>query len=148
VLLSTRHLNLRGACPKLAPKFIGPFKILRARGNTVELELPPEIHIHPIINVERLKPFTGEYQPPAPIEVAGEEEWEVEAILGKRERYNKPEYLVQWRGFGPEHNSWEPASNLVHAGTLVEQFEDTYRKRAAGKRIIRTPRRLVTFHTP
>jgi hypothetical protein len=105
VLLATKNLNLQGACVKLTPKFIGPYRVLKARNNTVTLELPDSIHIHPVINVERVRPFKGTYTPPPPIEVAGEEEWEVEAVLGRRTHYNKPEYLIQWKGFGPEHNS-------------------------------------------
>ncbi|XP_035699946.1 uncharacterized protein LOC118432469 [Branchiostoma floridae] len=38
--------------------------------------------------------------------------YEVEALLGKRRRKNKTEYLVKWKGYGHHDNSWETAESL------------------------------------
>ena len=44
--------------------------------------------------------------------------WEVEKIAGKRIRkYGKgsrAEFLVQWKGFTREFNTWEPLENLLY----------------------------------
>ena len=32
-------------------------------------------------------------------------------------------YLVQWKGFTREHNSWEKKENLENTKELVEEFE-------------------------
>ncbi|SPC60765.1 uncharacterized protein UHOD_11147 [Ustilago sp. UG-2017b] len=38
-------------------------------------------------------------------------------------RYRDPLfYLFRWVGYGPDHNSWEPASNLTHASDLIAEF--------------------------
>jgi hypothetical protein len=124
VLLSTKNLNLRrvgdkSSKPKLLPKWVGPFKILEAIGKgAYRLQLPDTMKIHPVFHVSLLKTFrsNGSVQPPDPIIIDGEEEFEVERILDhrfvKRGRKDCPEYLVKWRHFGTEHNSWEPERSL------------------------------------
>jgi hypothetical protein len=49
-----RHFKIRG---KLAPKFIGPLKILEKRGEVVyQLELPPQLSdVHDVFHVSQLK---------------------------------------------------------------------------------------------
>jgi hypothetical protein len=49
-----RHLKVRG---KLAPRFIGPFKILVKRGEVAyQLELPPQLSdVHDVFHVSQLK---------------------------------------------------------------------------------------------
>ncbi len=40
------------------------------------------------------------------------EEYEVEKILKSRTRSGKKEYLIKWRSYSSEFNSWIPAENL------------------------------------
>lgn len=52
----------------------------------------------------------------------GERVFAAEAILRKRKRKGKTEYLVKWQGWGPKHNTWEPESNILDA-RLLKAFE-------------------------
>ena len=56
------------------------------------------------------------------MEVEGVEEWEVEKILNKRKVRGVTKYLVQWKGFIAENNSWEK-ENLKNAKEKVVDFE-------------------------
>ncbi|KAJ1579230.1 hypothetical protein NDA11_000905 [Ustilago hordei] len=65
------------------------------------------------------------HHPPPPVEVESDLEYEVEQILDSKvdHRYRDPLfYLVRWVRYGPDHNSWEPASNLTHASDLLADF--------------------------
>ncbi|KAL7539249.1 hypothetical protein ACHAXR_009124 [Thalassiosira sp. AJA248-18] len=38
--------------------------------------------------------------------------WEVEAVVGRRIRRGRAEYLIRWKGCSEDDNTWEPAANL------------------------------------
>ena len=42
---------------KLLPNFIGPFRVLRRRGNAYTIELPRKMRTHPTFYVGRLRPY-------------------------------------------------------------------------------------------
>merc|ERR1711874_671942 len=52
-----------------------------------------------------------------------QEDWQVEKILDEREKKKgKIEYLVQWLGWGPKYNTWEPEENLEGCNDLLDKF--------------------------
>jgi len=56
-----------------------------------------------------------------PIVVDGEVEWEVEEILDSRWHWRRFQYLIKWKRYGREHNSWESTSE-VSAPELTAEF--------------------------
>uniref|UniRef100_A0A670ITY9 Chromo domain-containing protein n=1 Tax=Podarcis muralis TaxID=64176 RepID=A0A670ITY9_PODMU len=62
---------------------------------------------------------------PQPVLVQGEPEYEVECILDSRYRRGKLQYLIDWKGYGPEDRSWEPAAN-VQAPACLRDFHAAY----------------------
>ncbi len=53
--------------------------------------------------------------------VEGEEEFEVEDILAHRlvGPHKQPEFLVCFKGYGPEDDIWLPLLNLEHAQDIL-----------------------------
>ena len=121
---------------KLGEQRVGPFPVTRAVGKLAyELELPATWKIHPVISVVHLEPHREDHygrdvQPPPEIikdddDDDGHEEYEVETILRKRynRRRKRQEWLIKWKGYGSERNTWEPEEHLDHAKSLLEEFE-------------------------
>ena len=119
--MSTRNLRLKSpGARKLLPKFIGPFAVVARVGAVAyRLAVPECLRIHDVFHVSLLARYIAgkDYKPPPlPIVVDGALEYEVERVLMHRSRSSGRktvhDYLIKWQGYGPEHNSWEPESNL------------------------------------
>jgi hypothetical protein len=94
-----KHFKLyEGFKVKLAPRYVGPFKVLECigpRNLAYRLELPQHLRMHNVFHVSALKPYhsSGQYQPPPlPQYIDGEIEYEVDwiestALEGKRRFY-------------------------------------------------------------
>jgi hypothetical protein len=130
--LSTKYLNLKHSkkSRKLLPKGIGPFEVVQVVGLVAyKLKMNPgwRVSVHPVFHISLLGPFreNGRVQsPPPPIEIKGTLEYE-ESILEHRFwgiKNSKAYYKVAWKGYGVEHNSWEPESNVVNAPEIVVDY--------------------------
>ena len=99
----------------------------------IELELPKSIKIHPVVNISRVwlyKPQVERQKKilPKPVIIEGEEEFKIEKILNKRTIRGKEKFLVRWKGYMVEKDTWENRENLENVKELVEEFERKYRE--------------------
>ena len=58
-----------------------------------------------------------------PIEVERVEEWEVEKILNKKKIRGVEKYLVWWKRFTAEEDTWERKESLKNVGEALKEFE-------------------------
>jgi len=120
---------------KLTEHFVGPYKVKGiVSSNTIELELPKSIKIHPVVNVSRVQLYKLQVEGqkkilPKQVIIEGEEEFKIEKILNKRTVRGKEKFLVRWKGYMAEEDTWENRENLENMKELVEEFERIYGKK-------------------
>ncbi|KAF8701563.1 hypothetical protein RHS03_06511, partial [Rhizoctonia solani] len=136
VWLDGKNVELRTNSNKLDPKRLGPFKILeKISSHAYCLKLPETLKIHNMFYVGLLsKVHKSPNQPfpeqPPPETIEGEEEYKVEQIIDSKQQQGKWFYLVKWKGYGPEDNSWEPEELLEHSQEEIQRFNKSQLKKA------------------
>jgi len=132
---------IQTTCPskKLSEKNLGPYEII-AQPSSVSftLRLLQSMRtIHPVYHVSMLEPAPSSSipnqteDPPPPVEIEGEIEYEIAKILDTkldRRRRCKLQYLVRWASYEgtDEETSWITADELAHAQELVQDFHKNY----------------------
>ena len=99
VLVFPRNICTTPPCKKLDYKTIGPFKILaKIGGRLYKLDLPPLMRIHNTFHISLLELYHDNQfpsqptQPPPPIIVEGEPEYELKRIINSRLYSRKLQY--------------------------------------------------------
>jgi hypothetical protein len=150
VLLNTVNFRVKGGGKKLMPKWVGPFEVESMVGKAaVKLHWSEGYErMHNVFHVSLVKPYKvrpGEEavqaRPLAWLGDEGEPAFEVDAIVahqckaiaqgrgpGKRKtgRFRITAFLVKWKGFGVEHNTWEPVENMDGCKELVAAYRDAH----------------------
>jgi len=119
---------------KLSARRFGPFEVLKVVGkNAVQLDLPDNVKIHPVVHVANTRPFIAQPQdisvpvPPTPASVpevgSGALLYKVDKLLKHRKRGRGYQFLTLLEGV-PRHEAvWQPSRDFIDAdGTLTEAF--------------------------
>lgn len=160
VLLSHDFVNglpqgarLGSARAKLASRGWGPFDIVELVSEVaVKLKLPKAWRMHPVVHVSNVVPwkdgsahFPGRVKPaPDPELVDGDVMFYVDAIRDHEFRPGGLWYLVKWKGYPEEENTWEPASNLEEDCEILPELVEAYRKERGLKKGFQ--RRMPAMH--
>ncbi|XP_028297194.1 chromodomain Y-like protein isoform X2 [Gouania willdenowi] len=79
--------------------------------------------------------------------MATEEYYEVERIVDRRKnKKGKVEYLVRWRGYGSDADTWEPESNLSTCMIYVHDFNRQLPERQKDSTLLRSTRNAANQH--
>ena len=130
VLLSTKDLVFKERpTKKLIERYVGPYAIEEVVSlNAAKLQLPVLMRIHPVVNVSWIVRYKEQVkgqkkEEGKPVEIEGIEEWEVEKVLNKKKIRGVEKYLIWWKGFTAEGDTWEKRENLKNAEELIEEFK-------------------------
>ena len=139
VMINSKFLRTTRPSKKLSEKYAGPYKIIgEAGGVSFIVKLPDSLRgVHPVFHVSMMEPAPPNsipnciIPPPPPIEIDGEPEFKIAAILDTKidnRRRCKLLYLVRWAGYEgtDEEMSWILATELGHASELVNDFHAAY----------------------
>jgi hypothetical protein len=107
----------------------GPFKIIQVVGPTAfKLRLPDSYKGHNVFNLRHLTKYHRSHNATCPTltnprdALASSEEYEVEKLVGERKLKGKVYYLVRWKGYDAEHDSWQTARDLRNAPELLKAW--------------------------
>lgn len=132
--------NIRSKRPShtLDYRKIGPFEIVAIMGSRAyKLKLPTSLHIHPVFHVSRLEKYNPD--PYArnpklhPIDTDSPS-FTIEEIVDSKTIRAILHYLVKWKDFTSDYNSWEPRRNLTSTPGLLDlanKFHRDHPERAA-----------------
>ena len=108
--------KILGVYHKYSNQRVGPFKVLEKVSKLAyRLELPPNMHIYPVISVAQIEPAIDPAEdpyhrlppPPGPIEEDNKNPvnplYEIERFLNKEP--GKDRYLVKWKGYRNKYNT-------------------------------------------
>ena len=127
VYISTKNWKTQRPSQKLDHQMAGPFEITKKIGNSYEVKLLETMKVHNVFSPDRLwkavdDPLVGQTNdPPPPIIVTIEEEWEVQEVLASKLVRGKLKYRVKWVGHD-EDLDWYPASNLKYSPAKLRDF--------------------------
>jgi hypothetical protein len=101
--------------------------VLEKIGHSYRLELPDTICIYDVFPADKLHkaaddPLPGQYnEPPLPINITGDDEYEVDKVFVCRKCYRSLEYRVSWLNYDADL-AWYKVSDLKTAPHKLRNF--------------------------
>ena len=150
VLVKGDEINSSRPSKKLEHKRFGPFKIIKQTGPAnFDLALTEQFkRLHKNFHADHLLPYHSDENshrksiPPPPVflEDAEEPEYLVDYIKQTRFCEGKQEYLVHWKGYSDDKDTWEPLSSLNNAAKMVLNYHQRHKTRK-----VRRPNEIRTW---
>ena len=121
VFLDSSDINTTRPSKKPSHHYLGPFAVVCPVGlHAYCLRLPPSMSwLHPVFHVIKILPVPHDLighrvkPPPPPMVIGSNEHYKVQEILDSCLQAGCLEFLVSWKGYGYEENSWVSAPQLI-----------------------------------
>lgn len=138
VYVNSRHIKSFRPKKKLDWKYLGPGTVIEKISDVAyRVDLPGAPNIHPVFHVSLLEPFVPkpslehpEVEAKDTLQQVGDDVYEIDKILDREQDEDGGwRYLVSWKGYPAEENSWEPSINI--SGNALKAF---FKKKGIGPR--------------
>ena len=129
VFLDSQNIKSTQPSKKLDLKYYSPYEVIAPIDKQAyRLALLSSMKIHNIFYISLLKPCDTKGKTPLlfPIDMEGEEEYEVKKILNSRIHYGKLQYLVKWLGYLHTDNQWMVPKDVSEALELISIYHRLY----------------------
>ena len=130
VWLEAQNLKRLIINPKFAPKWEGPFTITKVLSPIVyQLRLPKTWKIHLVFHASLLSPYRENevhgknFPAPPPDLINGKEEYEIEKIIHHCGAPSSRSFLIRWKGYSAEEDSWVPEQDLKNAKSTLTLYK-------------------------
>jgi hypothetical protein len=131
---SLEWIESKGEGAKLVQRWIGPFEVLqKINPKTYRLRLDDRYPGFPVFNYDHMKPYKESPEefgprttlPDTRAHKVESEEYEVEKIVGKRYDKSRKQnmWLVRWKNYGPQFDTWQTRRDLRNALEMLRAFE-------------------------
>jgi len=148
VMLDCCIVQAKRPMNKLDHKKFRPLKVKKAVGKRAfELELPPQMRIHPVFHIALLEPYIAStnsqrrMDPPETEEIGEVVNWTVREVidcrLDRKENLQKVKYLVLWEGYEQDDETCETWENLKkRAEEALLDFHKSYPRKPRDARVV------------
>ena len=87
------------------------------------LEHSPRFPCFSLIALSRKHVHSSNFLKPPPDLIAGEGEYEIDRILHHHGTTRNCSFLIRWKGYSAEEDSWIPEENLSHATETLQEYK-------------------------
>jgi len=126
---SLELINEKGSSRKLMQRKAGPFEVIKVISPTAfRLRLPDSYRGHNVFNLQHLSKYHRGTDKERPIlanlrdVLPSSEEYEVDKIVGERQRNGKLLYRVRWKGYDAESDTWQMARDIQNAPEILKAW--------------------------
>jgi hypothetical protein len=100
-------------------------EVVGKHGQAYRLKLPPFLKIHNVFHVSLLEPWNSQQctiDEREFLKVQSHDKYEVKSIQDHRDTNEGRQYLVHWKGYSHNDDTWEPESHLENALEKVKEY--------------------------
>ena len=111
---------------KLAPKLLGPYKVISHVQNKISCT-HVQHHTNHELHSDRVTPFIGAPANALHVALLDREEFVVQAILSHRGNWTTKtsiEFLVRWQGYDSSSDTWEPWIEMIKVQLVHDYLAD------------------------